>query len=153
MSKNVWCSPLSFGQFISAKKYDNAQQVWKSFNCKTLGDFHDLYLKADVVLLVDVFQIFRKTCMDAYKLNPLHYYTETGLSWDALLKQTKIDLELLTDIDMHLFKEKGMRGSLSIVSKRHTKSNNPHTADYNSEKENNYIIYYDANNLYGWAMK
>ena len=132
--------------------YEHAQKVWNEFNCKTIGDYHDLYLKTDVVLLADVFQTFRKTCMDSYKLDPLHYYTAPGLSWDALLKHTKIDLELLTDMDLHLFIEKGMRGGISMVSKRHAKANNPHTAGYNPEKENNYIMYYDANNLYGWAM-
>ena len=90
--------------------------------------------------------------MDSYKLDPLHYYTAPGLSWDALLKHTKIDLELLTDMDMHLFIEKNTHGGISMVSKRHTKANNPHTADYNPEKENNYIMYYDSNNFYGWAM-
>ena len=132
--------------------YEHAQKVWNEFNCKTIGDYHALYLKTDVVLLADVFQTFRKTCMDSYKLDPLHYYTAPGLSWDALLKHTITDLELLTDMDMHLFIEKGMRGGISMVSKRHAKANNPHTADYNPEKENNYIMYYDANNLYGWAM-
>ena len=87
---------------ISQKDYDHAQQVWKSFNCKTLGDYHELYLKTDVVLLADVFQTFRKTCMGAYKLDTLHYYTAPGLSWDTLIKQTKIYLKLLTDTDMHL---------------------------------------------------
>ena len=126
---------------IKQKDYEHAQKVWKEFNCKTLGDYHDLYLKSDVTLLADVFQTFRKTCMKSYKLDPLHYYTSPGLSWDALLKYTKIDLELLTDMDMHLFIEKGMRGGISMVSKRHAKANNPHTADYNPEKENNYIMY------------
>ena len=137
---------------ISAKNYEHAQTVWKKINCQTLGDYHDLYLKSDVLLLADVFQTFRKTCMEAYKLDPLHYYTAPGLSWDALLKYTKIDLELLTDMDMHLFIEKGMRGGISMVSKRHAKANNPYTADYDSKITNNYIMYYDANNLYGWAM-
>ena len=93
---------------ISKDYYAHAQKVWKLFNCKSLGEYHDIYLKTDVTLLADVFQTFRKTCMDAYKLDPLHYYTAPGLSWDALLKHTKIDLELLTDIDMHLFIETGM---------------------------------------------
>ena len=137
---------------INDVDYEHAQKVWNEFNCKTIGDYHDLYLKTDVVLLADVFQTFRKTCMDSYKLDPLHYYTAPCLSWDALLKHTNIDLELLTDMDMHLFIEKGMRGGISMVSKRHAKANNPHTADYNPENENNYIMYYDANNLYGWAM-
>ena len=74
---------------VSQNDYEHAQNVWKEFNCKTLGDYHDLYLKSDVTLLADVFQTFRKTCMEAYKLDPLHYYTAPGLSWDALLKYTK----------------------------------------------------------------
>ena len=137
---------------ISKKDYQHAQEVWKTFNCENLGDYHDLYLKTDVTLLADVFQTFRRTCMNAYKLDPLHYLTAPGLSWDALLKYTNINLELLIDIDMHMFIEKGMRGGISMLSKRHAKANNPHTADYDPEKDNNYIMYYDANNLYGWAM-
>ena len=137
---------------VSQKKYEHAQKVGKEFNYQTLGDYHDLYLKTDVVLLADVFQTFRKTCMGSYKLDPFHYLTAPGLSWDALLKYTNINLELLTDIGMHMFIEKGMRGGISMVSKRHAKANNPHTADYDPEKDNNYIMYYDANNLYGWAM-
>ena len=116
---------------ISQKDYEHAQTVWQEFNCKTIGDYHDLYLKTDVLLLADVFQTFRKTCMGSYKLDPLHYYSVPGLSWDALLKYTGINLELLTDVDMHMFIEKGMRGGISMVSKRHAKANNPHTADYN----------------------
>ena len=118
---------------------------------KSVPKIDDLYLKTDITLLSDVFQTFRKTCTGAYRLDPLHYYTSPGLSWDALLKYTKVDLELLTDMDMHLFIEKGMRGGISMVSKRYAKANNPHTY-YNPEKENNNIMYYDANNLYGWAM-
>ena len=98
----------------------------------------------DVELLADVYQIFRNTCMDAYKLVPLHFYTAPCLSWDALFKQTKIDLELQTDIDMHQFIEKGMHGGISMESKNSSKANNPHTADYNPEKANNYIMYYDV---------
>ena len=90
--------------------------------------------------------------MGSYKLDPPQCYTAPGLSWDALLKYTGINLELLTDIDMHLFVEKGMRGGISIVSKWHAKANNPHIVDYDPAKENNYIMYYDANNLHGWAM-
>ena len=95
---------------IKPKDYEHAQNIWKEFSCRNLGDYHDLYLKTDVTLLADVFQTFRRTCMAAYKLDPLHYYTASGLSWDALLKYTKANLELLTDIDMHMFIEKGMRG-------------------------------------------
>ena len=135
---------------ISKKDYQHAQEVWKTFNCENLGDYHDLYLKTDVTLLADVFQTFRRTCMNAYKLDPLNYYTAPGLSWDALLKYTAIELELLTDYDQHLFIEKGMRGGISMASKRHAKANNPGVPGYDPSKEHNHIMYYDANNLYGW---
>ena len=97
---------------VSFSDIKHAENVWNEFNCKTLCDYHDVYLKTDVSLLADVFQAFRKTCIKAYKLDPLYYYTAPGLSWDALLKCTKIDLELPTDIDMHLFIDKGMRGGI-----------------------------------------
>ena len=137
---------------ISKKDYQHAQEVWETFNCENLGDYHDLYLKTDVTLLADVFQTFRRTCMNAYKLDPLNYYTAPGLSWDALLKYTAIELELLTDYDQHLFIEKEMRGGISMASKRHAKANNPGVPGYDPSEEHNHIMYYDANNLYGWAM-
>ena len=137
---------------LSKKDYQHAQEVWKTFNCENLGDYHDLYLKTDVTLLADVFQTFRRTCMNAYKLDPLNYYTAPGLSWDALLKYTAIELELLTDYDQHLFIEKGLRGGISMTSKRHAKANNPGVPGYDPSEEHNHIMYYDANNLYGWAM-
>ena len=139
-------------EIISKKDYQHAQEVWKTFNCENLGDYHDLYLKTDVTLLADVFQTFRRTCMNAYKLDPLNYYTAPGLSWDALLKYTAIELVLLTDYDQHLFIEKGMCGGISMASKRHAKANNPGVPGYDPSEEHNHIMYYDANNLYGWAM-
>ena len=93
---------------ISQKDYQHAQKVWETFSCDTLCDYHDLYLKTDVTLLADVFQTFRRTCMNAHKLDPLHYFTAPGLSWYALLKYTGIERKLLTDYDQHLFIEKGM---------------------------------------------
>ena len=137
---------------ITEEEYKHAQEVWKTFKCQTMGDYHDLYLKTDVLLLADVFEKFRKTCLKQYCLDPAHYYTSPGLSWDALLKKTGVELELLTDYDMHLFIEKGLRGGISMVSKRYAKANNPHVTGYNPDKPNTYILYLDANNLYGWAM-
>ena len=132
--------------------YQDAPKVWKTFSCETLGDYHDLYLKIDVTLLADVFQTFRRTCKNAYKLDSLHYYTAPGLPWDALFKYTGIELEFLTDSDQHLLIEKGMRGSISMTSKRHAKANNPGVPGYNPNEQHNHIMYYDANNLYGSAM-
>ena len=90
--------------------------------------------------------------MEQYGLDPAHYYTSSGLSWDALLKKTGVELELLTDLEMHLFIERGMGGGISMASKRYAKANNPLVDDYDPSKEKKYIMYLDANNLYGWAM-
>ena len=94
---------------ITDEEYQHALKVWEKFNCKHFGDYYDLYVRTDVLLLADVFENFRKTCLKQYGLDPAHYYTGPGLSWDALLKHSKVQLELLTDYDMHLFIEKGMR--------------------------------------------
>jgi len=117
-----------------------------------MGKYHDVYLTTDVLLLADVFENFRKVCQGKYDLDPAHYYSAPGLSWDALLKKTGVELELLTDLDMHLFIERGMRGGISMVSKSYAKANNPLVEGYNPAEPTTYITYLDANNLYGWAM-
>ena len=152
-SKEAFYSKLS-NEHITTDEYTHAQDVWQTFECRTLGDYHDLYryLRTDVLLLADVFENFRKLCLEQYNLDPAHYHTSPGLSWDALLKHTGVELELLSDIDMHLFIEKGLRGGISMVSKRYAKANNPKVPGYDSTKPNTWIQYYDANNLYGWAM-
>ena len=94
----------------------------------------------------------RKVCQERYGLDPAHYYSAPGLSWDALLKKTGVELELLTDLDMHLMIERGMRGGISMVSKRYAKANNPRIKDYDPAQPTNYKTYLDANNLYEWAM-
>ena len=87
-------------QHITDDEFDHAKKVWKAFKIKTMGEYHDLYLGSDVLLLTDVFKNFRKTCMQYYKLDPCHYFTSPGLSWDGMLKKTNIKLELMADIDM-----------------------------------------------------
>ena len=137
---------------ISKEDYEHATKVWNTFKCKTLGDYHDLYLKTDVNLLADVFENFRNICLKQYKLDPANYYTSPGLSWDALLKMTHVELELLTDYNMYLMVEKGLRGGISMVSNRYAKANNPLLEDFNPNEKTSYLMYLDANNLYGWAM-
>ena len=83
---------------------------------KIIGDYHDLYLKTDVSLLADVFEKFIKTCLNYYGFDPCRYFSSPGLSWDAMLKMTGVELELISDIDMHLFIEKGMRGNISYIA-------------------------------------
>ena len=137
---------------ITQEQYKHAASVWKAFGCKNLGDYHDLYLKTDVLLLTDVFENFRETCLKYYKLDPCHYFTSPGLSWDACLKMTGVNLQLLSDVNMYQFIEKGLRGGVSYIAHRYAKANNKYLPDYDKEVETSYITYLDANNLYGWAM-
>ena len=137
---------------ISDADYEHAQEVGKTFKIKTMREYHNLYLKTDVILLADVFETFRDVCMNNYKLDPCWYYTAPALSWDAMLKKTKISLELLSDPDMLLMVENGIRGGISTITKRYAKANNKYMEDYNEKHKSTYIKYLDANNLYGWAM-
>ena len=119
---------------------------------KNMGEYHDLYLKTDVILLADIFENFRDVCLKHYKLDQAWYYTSTGLSWDALIKKTEIRLDLLSDITMILFIEAGIRGGVSMISNRYGKENNKYIENYNPNEESMFITYLDANNLYRWGM-
>ena len=137
---------------ISDDDYHHALNVWNTFKCQTIKDYHDLYSKSDVLLLADVFENFRKTCLKHYNLDPAHYYTSPGLAWDACLKETGHELELLHDYDMLMMFEKGIRGGITHISKRYAEANNKYMKDFNPEQPSSFIQYLDANNLYGWAM-
>ena len=137
---------------ISQEDYQHALRVWDELEMKTLGDYSDFYVKLDVTLLCDVMEEFRNTCFEAYGLDPLHSYTSPGLAWQAMLKETKCKLQLLTDIDMLLMIESGVRGGLTQSVTRHVKANNKYLPDYDEKKPSIYLGYFDANNLYGWAM-
>ncbi|XP_022777903.1 uncharacterized protein LOC111319374 [Stylophora pistillata] len=141
------------GSGITEAEYNHAQRVWKTFGMKTMRDYHNLYNRSDVLLLADVFENFRKVCKENYDLDPCWYYTAPGLAWDACLKLTEIELELLSDINMlHMF-EKGIRGGISMITKRYAKANNKYMGEkFDKSKPSSFITYLDANNLYGWAM-
>ena len=116
---------------------------------KDMGDYHNHYLKKDVLLLADVFEKFIDTCLKFYGLDPCHYFSSPGLSWDAMLKMTGIELEKISDIDKYLFIEKGLRGGISYIAKRYAKANNKYMKDYDFKKMLKFITYLDMNYLYG----
>ena len=118
---------------------------------KNMGDYHDHYLQNDVSLLVDVFEKFIDMCLKYYILDSCHYFSSPGLSWDAMLKMTSIELEKISHIDKHLRIEKGLRGGISCIIKRYAKANNKYLNGYDLKKESTFITYLDMNNLYGWA--
>ena len=138
---------------ISDEDYVHAQKVWETFEMKNLEDYHNLYNQVDGLLLADVFENFRDICIKNYKLDPTYYYTAPGLAWDAALKITKVELELLSNIDILLMVEKGIRGGVSMISNRYGKANNKYMGkSFIDTMLSTYIVYLDANNLYGWAM-
>ena len=150
-SKEAFFSTLT-GEHISDEDYAHAQRVWEVFECKTLRDYHNLYLESDVAILEDIFEDFRDICMRHYGLDPAHYFTSPGLAYDAALKTTGVRLDLLSDPDMLLMFERGTRGGVAMISNRLGEANNPYMENHDPSKPTKYLTYLDANNLYGWAM-
>ena len=140
------------GNGLSKDNYNHVLKVWETSNMKTLKDYLKFYNESDVLLLADVFENFRDICLKNYGLDPVYYYTAPGLAWDAMLKMTGVNLELLSNIDMLLMIEKGIRGGISIISNRYGKANNKYMKNFNKTELSKFLIYLDVNNLYGWAM-
>ena len=99
----------------------HATDVSITFKMKTMDDYHDLYLKTDVLLLADAFENITSLCLECYGLDPCHYFRCPGLSWDGMLKMTGVELKLISEIDLYLFVEKGMRGGISYIAKTYSK--------------------------------
>ena len=132
--------------------YRRCNNVFKRFKLKNLGEYHDLYVQSDTLLLADVFENFRNTCLKVYELHLAHFLSLPGLAWQACLKRTNIKLELLTDYDMLLMVEEGIRGGICHAIHRYAKANNKYMNNYDKNEESLYIQYLEANNLYGWEM-
>ena len=137
---------------ISEIDYVHANNVFKKFNINNLGEYHDLYVGSDTLLLVDMFENFRQSCLENYELDPAHVVSLPGLAWQACLKKTNVELELLTDYDMLLMVEEGIRGGIFHAIQRYAKANNKYMNDYDEKNKLSYIQYLDANNLYDKAM-
>ena len=135
---------------ISDEDYNHAQTVFEKFNCKNLLDYSILYLKTDLCHLSDVFQKFSDFAYETYELDPRHSFTLPGFSWQAMLKLTKIELELIADPDMYLFLMDTIRGGISVCNKKHVIADNKYINK--NTKNNKYLLYLDANNLYGYSM-
>ena len=140
-------------EHISDEEYERAKRIWEHFGLINLGQYHDLYLRTDVLLLTDVFENFRDLCLEYYELDPAHYFTLPNFAWDAMLLKTGIVIDPLTDREMYEMIEKGLRGGMCQVSHKEAIANNKYMGeDYDETKPSNYINYLDANNLYGLAM-
>ena len=132
---------------ITDVDYRHAKRVFKNLSNKNVGDYHDLYVQSDTILLVDFFENFRNMCIKVYELDPAHFLSAPGLAWQACLKKTEVKLELLTGVDMLLMVEKGIRGGICHAMHRYAKANNKYMKDYNKDKEESFLEYLDDNKL------
>ena len=124
--------------------YRHGNNLFKKFKLKNPGEYHDLYVQSDTLLLADVFENFRNMCIKVYELDPAHFLSLPGLAWQACLKKTNVTLELLTDYDMLLMVEEGIRGGICHLIHRYAKANNRYMKNYNKNKESSYIQYLDG---------
>ena len=133
---------------ISDEDYAHAQKVWDVFEINNLGEYHDLYVQSDTLLLADIYENFRNMCLNIYELDPVYFVSAPGLAWQACLKKTEVKLELLTDYHMLLMIEEGIRGGICQSVQRYARANNKYMKNYDKSIESSYLTYLDANNLY-----
>ena len=138
---------------ISDEDYAHGQKLCDVFKIKNLGEYYDLYVQSDTLLLADIYENFRNMCLDIYELDLAYFVSASGLVWQACLEKTRVKLELITDYDMILMIEKGITGGMCQATYRRAKANNKHMKNYNKNIESSYIEYLDANNLHGWVKQ
>ena len=150
-NKEAFYSNLNM-EDITDTDYRHANEVFKELELKKLGEYHGFYVQSDTLLLADVFENFGNMCLKVYELDRAHFLTAPGLAWQACLKKTEVKLELLTDNDMLLMVEEGIRGRMCHAIHRYAKANNKYMKNYDEKEDSSYIQFLDANNLYGWTM-
>ena len=123
-----------------------------TFNLKNLGEYHDLYVQSDTALLADVFENFRDKCVEIYGLDPAHFLTAPRLTWQLCLKKTNVELESLTDSNTVIMFEEGTQEGMCQASYIYAKANNKYMKNYDKNKESSFMVYLDANNVYGYPM-
>jgi hypothetical protein len=150
--KNEFFNQLSESH-IAQDEYEFIQEIWELFGCKNLGDLLELYCLIDVLSLSDVWRKFSILTYNAYGLNINHYLSTPALSWDAMLKQTSIQLEYIRDPEKIAFLNDSIRGGICQVNEHLSTANNKFIKNYDSKQQSSYIISADFNNLYGFAMQ
>ena len=126
---------------ITDADYKHAKGVWNDFKVKSQDEYYDLYVQSDSLLLADVFQNCRIKCIEIYELDPAHFLSAPGIAWEAYLKKTEIEIELLTDVDMLLMVEKGSRGGICHLIHRYATINNRYMRKYNKDRESTLLKY------------
>ena len=149
--KEAFYSELNL-EGVSTADYAHVQKVWEVFKIRNVTEYHNLYAQSDTLLLADLFESFRDKYIEIYDLDPTNFLTATGSAWQACLKESKIELELISDIDMLLMVENGIRGRICQTTHRYAKSNNKYMKNYDKNIESSYLEFLDANNLYGSVM-
>ena len=137
---------------ITDVDYRHTNKLFKKFKLKNLGKYHDLYVHSDTLLLADVFENFRNKYITVYELDAAHFLTAPRLAWRACLKKTDVKLELLTDLNMLLMVEEGIRGGMCHAVRRYAKANKKCMKNYDKKEKSSFLEYLDADNLYGWTM-
>ena len=149
--KEAFYSELNL-EGVSTADYAHVQKVWEVFKIRNVTEYHNLYAQSDTLLLADLFESFRDKYIEIYDLDPTNFLTATGSAWQACLKESKIELELISDIDMLLMVENRIRGRICQTTHRYAKSNNKYMKNYDKNIESSYLEFLDANNLYGSVM-
>jgi hypothetical protein len=152
--REAWFNSLT-GKEVCDADLTLAQRVWQSFRCRSMCDYMHAYMGADVAGLADVVEYFRRGIHREYGLDPVHCISAASLSWQAMLRFTRVELELLSDADMYMFFERGIRGGLAVVATRHAVASNQYVgapAQGEAAQQQQTLFYFDCNGLYGHAM-